>query len=144
MNKDGVLAPQLLAHLADGFNEWQRFDVPHRAADLDYGNIHLLRDLLHRRFDLVGDVRDDLHRLSKVIAAAFFSDDLLVNAAGGPVVVAGEPRVGEALVMTEVEVGFGAVVSHENFAMLKRRHGAGVNVKVGIELLKVDLEPATF
>src|SRR5262249_15796776 len=47
-------------------------------------------------------------------------------------------------VVTEVEVGFGAVIGDEDFAVLKRRHRAGVNVQIRVEFLQVDLEPAAF
>jgi hypothetical protein len=65
-----------------------------------------------------------------------------VDAAGGEVVVAGQLRVGEALVVAEVEVGLGAVVGDEDLAVLEGRHGAGVDVEVGVELHQVDAEAA--
>ena len=101
-------------------------------------------DLAHGVLDLVGDVGDDLDGLAEVVAAAFLGDDLLVDAAGGEVVVAGELGVGEALVVAEVEVGLGAVVGDEDLAVLEGRHGAGVDVEVGVKLHEVDLEPACF
>ena len=45
MHEQGVLAPQLLAHLADGFDEGQRFDVADRTADFDDGQIDILARL---------------------------------------------------------------------------------------------------
>ena len=39
------------------------------------------------RFDLVGDVRNDLHRRAEVLAAALLRDDRLVDAAGREVVL---------------------------------------------------------
>ena len=42
--------------------------------------------------------------------------------------------------MAEVEVGLGAVVGDEDLAVLERRHRAGVDVEVGVELLQRDLE----
>src|SRR5260370_9181147 len=42
-------------------------------------------------------------------------------------------RMRKALVMTEVEIGFRAVVGYEYFAMLKRRHRARIDVDVGIK-----------
>ncbi len=101
-------------------------------------------DLAHGVLDLVGDVGDDLDGLAEVVAAAFLGDDLLVDAAGGEVVVARELGVGEALVVAEVEVGLGAVVGDEDLAVLEGRHGAGVDVEVGVKLHEVDLEPACF
>jgi hypothetical protein len=44
-------------------------------------------------------------------------DDVLVDFAGGYVVVAGGLDVEETFVVAEVEVGFGAVVSNEDFAV---------------------------
>ena len=63
-------AAQLLPHLADGFQERQRFDVAHRAADLDDHHVHVRRDtFLIAGLDLVGDVRNHLHGLAQIIAA---------------------------------------------------------------------------
>ena len=41
---------------------------------------------------------------------------------------------GEALVVTEVEVGLGAVVGDEHLAVLIGAHGPRVDIEVGIEL----------
>ena len=91
--------------------------------------------LLHGGLDLVGDVRNHLHGLAQIVAAALARDDLLVDAAGGQVVALRELGVGEALVVAQVEVGLRAVVGDEDFAVLERAHGAGVHVQIGIELL---------
>ena len=144
VDEQRVLAAQFLAHLADGFDERQRLDVAHRAADLDDHQINVGGDLLHRALDFVGDMRDDLHGLAQVVAATFFGDDGFVDAAGGPVVLARELAVGEALVVAKVEVGLGAVVGDEDLAVLERRHGAGIDVEVRIELLQSDFQPAAF
>ena len=50
--------------------------------------------------------------------------------------------VDEPLVVTEVEVGLGAVVQHEHLAVLERVHRAGVDVDVRVELLDRDLQSA--
>ena len=85
-------------------------------------------------------MRNDLHGLAEVVAAALFGDDVFVDAAGGPVVVAAQAAVGEALVVPQVEIGFGAVVGDEYFAVLERRHGPGIDVEIRIELLQRDLQ----
>ena len=46
--------------------------------------------------------------------------------------------------MTEVEVGFRAVVGYENFAVLIGAHRAGVYVDIGVELLGSNLVPPAF
>ena len=94
--------------------------------------------------DLVGDVRNDLHGPAQVVALAFLLDDRQVDLAGGVVAVAAEGGVGEAFVVAEVEVGFGAVVEDVDFAVLVRAHRAGIDVDVGVELLQPDAQAATF
>jgi hypothetical protein len=44
------------------------------------------------RLDLVGDVRDHLHGLAEVVAAALLGDDGVVDLAGGEVVAASAAR----------------------------------------------------
>ncbi len=48
--------------------------------------------------------------------------------------------VEEPLVVSEVQVGLGAVVQHEDLAVLERVHRAGVDVDVRVELLDRDLQ----
>ena len=144
VHEQRVFAAQFLAHLPDGLHEGQRLDVAHRATDFDDGNVHVLRHLLHRGFDFIGDVGNHLHGLAQVIAAPLLGDDLLVNAAGGPVVVAGQLGVGEALVVAQVEVGLGAIVGHKYLAVLERRHGSRIDVEIRVELHQVDFQPAAL
>ncbi len=113
--------------------------------DLDDRYVGAVRGhLAHGILDLVGHMGNHLDGLAQVVAAAFLQDDLLVDAAGGVVVVAGERRVSEALIVAEVEVGFSPVVGDEDFAVLEGRHGAGIDVEVGVELHQVDAEAAAL
>ena len=122
VDEDGVFAAELLAHLADGFEEGAGFDVADGAAGFDDSDVDVGGDFTHRVLDLVGDVGDDLDGFTEIIAAALLpGDDLLVDAAGGEVVVAGEMGVGEAFVVAEVEVSLGAVVGDEDLAVLEGR-----------------------
>ena len=50
----------------------------------------------------------------------------------------------EALVVAEIEIGFGAVVGDEDFAVLERAHGARIDVEVRIELLQRHAQPAAL
>ena len=88
--------------------------------------------------DLVGDVRDDLHGLAEVVAAALGGEHRLVDRAGRGVRVAAQGLVDEPLVVAEVEVGLAAVVGDEHLAVLERVHRAGVDVDVRVELLHRD------
>ncbi len=142
VDEAGIVAAEVLAHLADGFEEREGFDVAYGAADFDDGYVGVGCDFAHGVFDLVGDVGDDLDGFAEVVAASFLGNDLFINTPGGEVVVSGEAGVGEALVVAEVEVGLGAVVGDEDFAVLEGRHGAGVDVEVGVKLHEVDAESA--
>ena len=46
--------------------------------------------------------------------------------------------------MAEIKVGFTSIVGDENLAMLKGIHRPWIDVDVGIELLKNDLQTALF
>jgi hypothetical protein len=70
----------LQLELADGLEEGQRLDVADGAADLDDGHVGALGGLSDARLDLVGDVRNHLHRRAEVLAAALLGDDRLVDA----------------------------------------------------------------
>jgi hypothetical protein len=144
VHEAGAVAAFLDAHLADRLQEGQRLDVAHRAADLDDGHVGIAGAGADMQLDLVGDVRDDLHRLAEVVAAPLLLDHRLVDLAGGEVVALGHPGAREALVVAQVEVGLGAVVGDEHLAVLERAHGARVDVDVGIELEQGDLDAARF
>jgi hypothetical protein len=51
---------------------------------------------------------------------------------------------GEALVVAQIEVGLGAIFSHEDFPVLEGAHRAGVDVDVGVELEVGNLDAAGF
>ena len=81
---------------ANGFEEGKRSDIADRAADFDNGDVLAHgRHFFHRVLDLVGDVRNYLHRLAEIVAAALLGDDLLVDTPRGQIVVAGQASVVE-------------------------------------------------
>ena len=147
MHEEHVLAAELVAHLAGRLDERLGLDVADRAADL--GDDHVgrrrpsrARLQAHPALDLVGDVRDDLHGVAEVLAAALLGDDLRVDLAGRDVGRLVEVDVEEALVVADVEVGLGAVVGDEDLAVLERVHRARVDVQVRVELLHDDAQTA--
>ena len=78
----------------------------------------------------------------EIIAAPLLGDHALVDASGGEIAVAAGGGAHEALVMAEIEIGLGAVRGDEHLAVLKRAHGAGIHVDVGIQLHHADLQAA--
>ncbi|CAI8444322.1 MAG: Uncharacterised protein [Cyanobium sp. ARS6] len=131
-----VVATHITAELTDGFQKRQRLNVTHRAAD--FGDHHISTTVgghpVDPFADFTGDVGNHLHRAAVVITAAFFVNHRLVDRTGGHAVQPRHRRIGEALVVTQVEVGFSPVFGHEDLAMLKRTHRAWVHIQVWIQL----------
>ena len=137
-----MVARQLVLELADRLEERQALDVADGAADLDQHEIVLVITRQHEILDRVGDVRDDLDGRAEIVAAAFLGQDVLVDPARGDVVGLGRRPAGETFIMAEIEIGLGAVIRHEYFAVLIRRHRAWIEVEIGVELAKPDLVAA--
>jgi hypothetical protein len=114
-----VVAAQLDAHLPDGLEEGQRFDVADGAADLDHAHVGVAGAQLDAALDLVGDVRDDLHGGAEVVATPLTRDDALVDAPGGEVAVAARGGAHEALVVAQVQVRLRAIGGDEHLAVLE-------------------------
>src|SRR4030095_5891837 len=89
-------------------------------------------------------MRDHLHGLAQIIAAAFLQDHGLINLAACQIVVSREYAICESLVVTQIEISFRAVVEHVNLAVLKRIHCSGINVEIRIKLLENYPQPARF
>src|SRR4051812_22464610 len=89
-------------------------------------------------------MRNDLDRAAEIIAAPFLLDDALVNLARGEIIAPAHLPADKSLIMAEIEVGFRAVFSNENFTMLKWAHGAGIHIDVGIQLKQGDFDTASF
>jgi hypothetical protein len=152
--------------LAHSLDEGHTLDVANCASQLDYAHIGLLArvidrypcNLLYPFLNSVGDVRDDLHRLAKVVALALALDDVLVDLTSCDVVVAGEGDVEVALVVAEIEVDFATVGEDEYFAVpvsclvphggvagrlsvLLRVHGACIHIEIWVDLDRRDVMP---
>src|SRR5918995_4888271 len=132
-----AVAPDLRVELAQRLEERQRLDVADRAADLGDHDVHVggLGYQLDAVLDLVRDMRNHLYGAAEVVTAALASDHRVVDRTGGGVGGAARVRVGEALVVPEVEVGLGAVLRDEHLAVLERAHRARVDVDVRVEFL---------
>ena len=76
---------------------------------------------------------DDLDGSSEIVAATFTCDHGRVDTPGCHIRGLREIDVDESLVVPEVEIGLGTVIGDEDLAVLVGRHGAWVNVQVGIQ-----------
>ncbi len=88
---------------------------------------------LNKGLDFIGNVRNDLHGLAKVLAATLFTDDRFINLAGRKVITLAHLGRHESFVMAQIQIGLGTVFRDKDFAVLKGAHGARINVNVGIE-----------
>ena len=130
----------ILLDLADGFQEWQGFDIPYGAADFgDYDiRIVVAADPEDPVLDFIRNMGDDLDGGAQVFAFSFLIDDGLVNFAGGDVGSLGQVFIDEPFIVAKVQVRFSAVVGDEDFAVLVRTHGTGVDIDVRIKFLDGD------
>ena len=91
MDIDRVMARQFVAELADRLEIRQALDVADGAADLAEHEIEAVIALADEVLDGVGDVRDDLDGGAEIVAAPLLAQDVLVDAAGGDVVLLASP-----------------------------------------------------
>ena len=137
---------KLPAQLAHGLKKRQALDVAHGAADLGDDKVKIagLAQSHDVALDFVGDVRDNLHGLAQIIAAAFLVDYALIDATGGHIVGTCGLDIGETLVVAEVEVGLMAVHCHIALAVLIGIERTRVNIDVRVKLLDCDFVTAGF
>ena len=141
-----VLRADLTPKLAYRLEERQRLDVADRAADLGDHDIGgpCLGAAPDSRLDLVRDVRDHLHGRTEEVALAFLAQDGVPDRAGAVACIPEEVLVDEPLVVADVEVGLGAVLGHEDLAVLERTHRPRIDVQVGVEFLELDAQASGF
>ena len=83
--------------------------------------------------DFIRDVGDDLNGFAQIFATTFLADDGFVNLSGGEVVHLVHPGGDETFVVTQIEVGFRAVIGHENFTVLEWTHGSRIHIDVWVQ-----------
>ena len=86
----------------------------------------------------------DLNGRTEILAAALFVEHVPVYFTGGEIRVFVKILVDKTLVVAEVEIGLRAVFRDINFAVLIGTHGTRINVDIGVELLRRNLESARF
>ena len=134
MHGQGKFAAKIVAQLANGFDERQRFDVTDRSANFAQNEIKALGIRLGEFLDSIRYMRDDLNRRAEIIPATFLLNDRLIDAPRRYVVGLPRGNARKAFIMSKVEVGFRPVIGHIDFAMLIRRHRARINIEIRIEL----------
>ena len=89
----------------------------------------------HAALDFISDVRNNLYGLSKVITPALLIDHVFVYATRGDVVGLGSANVRKSFIVTQIQVGLKAILSHITFSVLIWIQGTGINVYIWVKLL---------
>ncbi len=144
MNVHNILRAVFQLHLTGGFKERQTFNIAYRAAYFYDYYIGLLLERLKAELDFVGDMRNNLHGCAQIFATAFAFYNTFVNAARRDDIILGHAGFQKPFVITQVKVGFRAVLGDENLTVLIGRHRAGIDIDIRIELLHKDFQTAVF
>src|SRR5438552_1664864 len=133
---------QIVAKLADRLEERKPLDVANRAPDFAQDEIETIIAFADEFLDRVGDVRNDLNGGAEIVSAPLLQKDFLIDAPSRDVVVAGRRSPSETFVMTEIEVGFRAIIGDEDLAVLIRRHRPRIHIEIRVELAQAYLVAA--
>ena len=141
-----AVGAHLPAQLTHALEIGQRLDVADGAADFGDDEVEIagVAEHLDVAFDFVSDMRHNLNGLAQIVAAAFFVDDTLIDTARGDVVGAGGLDVGEAFVVTQVEVGLVAVDGYVALAVLIGVKRTRIDVDIRVKLLNCHAIAAGF
>ena len=87
MNQDRVVPSDIVLKLTDGLQKGLAFDIAHRSAHLNNGNMRILGGEIpvEPALNLIGNMRDDLNRAAAVISPSFFVKDRPVNFSSGDI-----------------------------------------------------------
>src|SRR5579859_3397918 len=146
MDVEHIVAPNFTAHLTDGLQERLTLDVTDGAADLADHHIGASGSGLFfdARFDLIGNVGNDLYRATKIFAAPLLGDDIGIDLTCRHIACLAGGLIGKALVMPQVKVSFGAIVGDKDLTMLIGRHCAWVYIDVRVQLHNRDGQSAAL
>ena len=142
VHENALAARLVLRVLADRLEEGQALDVADGAADLAEHEVDLVLADREPVLDLVRDVGNHLDGLAQVIAAALLLEHVGIDPPRRDRVGLARRHAGEALVVAEIEIRLGAVIGDEDLAVLEGRHGARIDVEIGVELAQPDREAA--
>ena len=89
-------------------------------------------------------MRHHLYGASQEITPPLSGDNRGVYLSRGNIRSMGQINIDEPLIMPQVKVGLSAVIGDEYLAVLVGRHGARINIEVGVQLLHGDRDAAAF
>ena len=142
MDEQHIPTALLGCHLANGLQEGLAFDVAYGATDFRNDHVHIgTGHGVDPALDFVRDVGDNLDGAAQIAALPFPVQDGPINLTGRDGGIGRKAFIHKTLVMSQIQVGFRAVVSDEDLAVLIGTHGTGVHIQVGVKLLVSHPEP---
>jgi hypothetical protein len=87
---------------------------------------------------------NNLDGAAEEITASFFGDYGTVNLTGSDVGILSQINIDETLVVTQIKVGFGAVLSDKYLTVLIRGHSSGVDIQIRVKFLDGNADTAAF
>ncbi len=146
MDVHDVFFSDIVFHLANGFDERKRLNIPYCSTNLRDDDVcaRFFSSTEDTVFDFVRDVWNDLNCSTVVVSTAFLLEDRRVNTTRRDVRVLAQVDVDEALVVTKVKVRLCAIICDENFPVLVRAHRTRVDVDVRVEFLDRDVKATVF
>jgi len=132
VNKKGIFLTERKTHLPDSFKKRLALNITDCSSNFDNHYIVVVRDRIKGVLDLISHMRDYLNGLAQIISMSFLPDNLLINPAGGPVMVFGSSGQSKPFIMSQIKIGFGPIVGNKDFTMLVGAHCSRVNIKVWI------------
>src|SRR5258706_4221189 len=144
MQEKRVAESHVQGKFPDRLEEGQTLDIPRGPPNLSDNHIGFgsLGNLMDAILNFIRHMRDHLHGFAEIIAATLFIQNGLVNLAARQIVEPSELGLRETLVVTEIQIGFRAVIEDINFSMLKGTHGPRIDIEIRVELLQGNFEPA--
>ncbi|CAH0302523.1 hypothetical protein SRABI106_03808 [Rahnella aquatilis] len=144
MHIQRVLTAHFNRHLTNRFQERQGFDITDSTANFNQHDIVAFAAFNDAFFDVVGDVRDNLDGCAEIVATALFAQHVGINTASGEVVATSHLGADEALVVTQIEIGFSAIFGNEDFAMLSWAHRTRIHVDIRVQFHDGHVEATGF
>src|SRR5437879_13163837 len=119
-----VIAPNILAHLANGFQEWFPLNIADSTTNFHNNHVCIRTTSysLHTLFNLVGDMRNNLNSSSQILTAPLFANYRGINLSSSDIVDLIGGLINKTLIVAQVQVGLRAIICDKNFTMLICRH----------------------
>ncbi len=134
MNKQTVVSANFVRYLSYRLKERLTFDIAYRTADFSHNHVCVgfFAYAVDKFFYLIGYMRDNLHGFAEIVASAFFVEYVPIYLTRGKIGKLVELNIYKSLVVSQIKVGFCAVLRNVDFAVLKGVHSARVNVDVRV------------